>query len=167
MACRSNPGPMDLGQQEKAVGARLLDLVAELDTISRSFAEIHDVSANEFRAMLFIAVAEERGQQFTAGELRRRMNMSGAAICYIVERLVRRGHVRRDVDPFDRRRVILRFVHGGRDVVDEFMSRLDHYAYRALGDMADAELEVAERVIAQLVAAILEFHTELPSSTKH
>ena len=78
-------------------------------------AGLHDVAANDFRALLHIMVAETAGSPLTAGELRRRMGMSGAAITYLVERMIDSGHIRRDSDPADRRKQ--------RDLLDQHLKR--------------------------------------------
>ncbi|WP_371079349.1 hypothetical protein, partial [Salmonella enterica] len=60
-------------------------LSAESDQIGRVFAAVHELSANDFRALLHVMVAERAGTPLTAGELRDLMGMSGAAITYLVE----------------------------------------------------------------------------------
>jgi MarR family transcriptional regulator, organic hydroperoxide resistance regulator len=54
-------------QLERRMGADLRELTSESDWISRSFAEQNHVSANEFRALLFVMLAERTG---VAGALR-------------------------------------------------------------------------------------------------
>jgi hypothetical protein len=44
------------------------------------------LAANDFRALFHIKVAENSGVPLTAGDLRQRMGVSGAAITYLVER---------------------------------------------------------------------------------
>ena len=68
-----------------------------------------------------------RVSPLTAGELRTRMGMSGAAITYLVERMIASGHFRRESDPSDRRKVILRVADDGIDR----RPRLFHAAGRA------------------------------------
>ena len=79
---------------EALIAADVRALSAESDQIGRVFAGLHDVAANDFRALLHIMVAETAGSPLTAGELRRRMGMSGAAITYLVERMIDSGHIR-------------------------------------------------------------------------
>jgi DNA-binding MarR family transcriptional regulator len=57
------------------------------------------LSPNEFRALQFVMIAEAQGIPLTAGELRRQMGLSGAAITYLVERMTETGHLRRETDP--------------------------------------------------------------------
>ncbi len=69
---------------ESAVVADVQALSAESDQIGRAFAGIHRLSANDFRALVHVMVAENAGTPLTAGELRTRMGgVSGAAITYL------------------------------------------------------------------------------------
>ena len=93
------------------------------------------MAANDFRALLHVMVAETAGSPLTAGELRQRMGMSGAAITYLVERMIASGHFRRESDPADRRKVILRVADDGMDVARGFFTPLaEHTRQRAGGD---------------------------------
>ena len=98
---------------ESLIAADVRAMTAESDEIGRRFAGQHDVAANDFRALLHVMVAENAGSPLTAGELRTRMGVSGAAITYLVERMIASGHVRRESDPADRRKVILRVADHG------------------------------------------------------
>jgi DNA-binding MarR family transcriptional regulator len=142
-----------------AVDARALS--AESDQIGRAFAGRHDVSANDFHALLHIMVAETAGSPLTAGELRKRMGMSGAAITYLVERMIASGHVRRDTDPADRRKVILRYADHGMTVARAFFTPLAEHTRRALTDLPDEDLTAAHRTFAALIEAMRTFRAEL------
>ena len=93
---------------ESMIAADVRAMNAESDQIGRHFAARHDVAANDFRALLHVMVAETAGTPLTAGDLRKRMGMSGAAITYLVERMIASDHLLRESDPTDRRKVILR-----------------------------------------------------------
>ena len=74
----------------------------------RAFATVHQVRSSDFRALLHILVAESVGMPLTSGELRHKMGLSAAAITYLVDRMINSDHIRRDSDPADRCKVILR-----------------------------------------------------------
>src|SRR4029079_7429742 len=103
-------------QLESRIAADVRALTADSDQIGGHFARRHDVAANDFRALLHVMVAETTGTPLTAGELRKRMGMSGAAITYLVERMIASDHLLRQSDPADRRKVILRVADHGMDV---------------------------------------------------
>jgi hypothetical protein len=50
------------------------------------------------------------------------MGVSGAAITYLVERMIASGHFRRESDPSDRRKVILRVADDGMSVARGFFT---------------------------------------------
>jgi MarR family transcriptional regulator, organic hydroperoxide resistance regulator len=149
---------------ERLMGADLRDLTSESDWISRRFAEQNHVSANEFRALLFVMLAERSGVHLTAGELRKQMGLSGAAITYLVERMADTGHLRRETDPSDRRKVILRYGERGMTVATEFFAQLAKHNAQALAHLPEADLEAAHRVFGAMVSAMRGFRQELPGS---
>ena len=126
----------DRAALESVIAADVRAMTAESDQIGRHFAGRHDVAANDFRALLHIMVAETSGAPLTAGELRPRMGMSGAAITYLVERMIASGHVRRESDPADSRKVILRVADDGMPVARGFFTPLAEHNRRALGGVA-------------------------------
>ena len=95
----------DRAALEAAVVADIQAVTAESDRIGKIFAGAHALSANDFRALLHVMVAEQAGAPLSAGELRDLMGLSGAAITYLVERMIASGHLRRESDPADRRKV--------------------------------------------------------------
>ena len=103
-----------------------------------------------------IAVAHE-------GEvrLRKRMGLSGGAITYLVERMIASGHLRRESDPDDRRKVILRYDEHGMAVARDFFTPLAEHTRAALVDLPDEDLAAAHRVITALIAAMRAFQTGL------
>ena len=106
-------------------------------------------------------VAENAGTPLTAGELKSRMGMSGAAITYLVERMIESGHLRRESDPADRRKVILRYATHGIEVGRAFFTPLADHTHRALADLPDEDLQAAHRVFTAVLAAMGGFRTDL------
>jgi MarR family transcriptional regulator, organic hydroperoxide resistance regulator len=152
-------------QLERLMGADLRALTSESDRIARSFAQQNHMSANEFRALLFVMLAEGTGLQLTAGELRKLMGLSGAAITYLVERMVEHGHLRRGTDPGDRRKVILRYGDSGMSVAMEFFAKLAEHNDQAMAELPTEDLEAAHRVFGAMVEAMRTFRDELPAPT--
>lgn len=148
-------------QMERRMGADLRELTSESDWIARMFAEQNNVSANEFRALLFVMLAEGAGVQMTAGDLRRQMGLSGAAITYLVERMVETGHLRREADPTDRRKVILRYADHGMRVAMGFFAGLAKHNAAAMAELPEDDLEAAHRVFGAMIGAMRTFRAEL------
>ena len=149
---------------ESMIAADVRAMTAESDQIGSHFAGRHEVAANDFRALLHIMVAETSGVPLTAGDLRRQMGMSGAAITYLVERMIASGHVRRESDPADRRKVILRVADHGMEVGRGFFTPLAEHTRRALADIPDADLVAAHRTFTAVIDAMRAFRGELDAS---
>lgn len=157
-------GKTDRAALEAQIAADVRAMTAESDEIGRRFAGRHDLAANDFRALLHVMVAETAGTPLTAGELRTRMGMSGAAITYLVERMIASGHFRRESDPADRRKVILQVAEGGRAVARGFFTPLAEHNSRAMADLPDDDLAAAHRTFAAIIAAMRDFRSRLDRS---
>ena len=151
---------------ERLISADLRELTSESDWIARIFAEQNHVSANEFRALLFVMIAERAGIRLTAGDLRKQMGLSGAAITYLVERMTEVGHLRRESDPTDRRKVILRYGDRGMEVARTFFIGLSQYNHSAMADLPVSDLEAAHRTFGAMVGAMKGFRADLASPAK-
>ena len=149
---------------ESGIAADVRAMTAESDQIGRHFAGRHDVAANDFRALLHIMVAETSGTPLTAGELRHRMGVSGAAITYLVERMIASDHLRREADPADRRKVILRVADHGMTVARGFFTPLGEHTRRALAEVPDEDLAAAHRTFVAVIDAMRAFRGELDAS---
>jgi MarR family transcriptional regulator, organic hydroperoxide resistance regulator len=136
-------------------------LAAESDQLGRVFAAVHQVHSSDFRALLYILGAESAGAPLTSGELRHKMGLSAAAITYLVERMINTGHIRRDSDLSDRRKVILRYAGVDRDIAEAFFTPLAAYTDAAVADLADDDLTAGHRVLTALIMATKRFHDEL------
>lgn len=150
---------MQREDRERLIAADVRALTAESDQIGREFASRNDVSANDFRALLHVMVADAAGAPLTAGELRKLMGTSAAAITYLVERMIESGHLRREAHPGDRRKVILRYDDHGLAVANDFFTPLAEINSQALADLPDADLDAAHRVFTALLGGMREFRT--------
>ena len=163
-AMNADESAFDRDALELLISADLRELSAETDQIGRHFALSHQVRPNDFRALLHIMVAETAGRPITSGDLSQRMGLSGAAITYLVDRLIESGHLRRDSHPDDRRKVILRYADAGLDTARSFFNPLGMHTRAALNDLPDTDLAAAHRVFVALVAAMRRFQTEMGDS---
>ena len=149
---------------ESQIAADVRAMTAESDEIGRHFAARHDVTANDFRALLHVMVAESSGSPLTAGELKARMGTSGAAITYLVERMIASGHFRRESDPSDRRKVILRVAEDGMTVARDFFTPLGEHNRRAMASLTDEDLVAAHRTFTAVIDAMRTFRSQLDQS---
>jgi DNA-binding MarR family transcriptional regulator len=157
----SEQGAVDRVGLESLIVADARALTGESDQVGRAFAAVHSVRPSDFRALLHILVAENAGTPLTSGELRKKMGLSGAAITYLVERLITSGHISRDSHADDRRKVLLRYSDPGLATARSFFNPLGTHTHAALKGLPDADLAAAHRVFAALIAAMRHFQTEL------
>jgi MarR family transcriptional regulator, organic hydroperoxide resistance regulator len=150
---------------EMLIAADARALATESDQLGRVFAAAHAVHPSDFRALLHILVAENRGTPLTSGELRHKMGLSAAAITYLVERMINSGHIQRDSDPSDRRKVILRYAGNDGDIAEAFFTPLAAHTYAAMAELPDDDLTAGHRVLTALIVATRRFHNELVVSS--
>lgn len=124
------------------------------DRIGHFFAQAQGLHTTDFRALTAIFRAERAGQPLTAKALADHLQLSPAAITYVVERLVGSGHVRRQPDETDRRRVILRFDEPGHVVAGAFFGPLGEAHADALASFDDEELATARRILDVIVSTL-------------
>jgi DNA-binding MarR family transcriptional regulator len=129
-------------------------LLTESDRIAHGFAMEHRLSPSDFRALLHVVASETEGAPLAASDLRSRLNVSAGAITYIIDRLVKAGHVRRDADPSDRRKVILRFSEQGFDLCRSYFEPIQTGYARALADVSEPDLAATEVVLDALLVAM-------------
>lgn len=154
----SPPSRADL---EKLMSADMRAATAQSDRLGRYFARQNDVSGNDFHALLHVMVAETAGKPLTMAQLRQRMDVSPAAITYLVDRMIDAGHVRRESDPSDRRKALLRYEESGMELAHAFFTPLGVHVRNALADLPDKDLIAAHRVFTALIEAMSTFESEI------
>ena len=153
-------------QLEKLMSADMRAVTAQSDRVGRYFARQHDVSGNDFHALLHVMVAETAGTPLTMAQLRQRMDVSPAAITYLVDRMIDAGHIRRESDPADRRKALLRYESSGMDLAHGFFTPLGVHLRAELAELPDADLLAAHRVFSAMIAAMSTFEDGLVMQQK-
>jgi len=143
------------------MSADMRAVTAQSDRLGRYFARQNDVSGNDFHALLHVMVAETAGTPLTMAQLRQRMDVSPAAITYLVDRMIDAGHVRRESDPADRRKALLRYENSGMELAHAFFAPLGDHVRSALAELPDSDLMAAHRVFSALIDAMSKFEGEL------
>jgi DNA-binding MarR family transcriptional regulator len=143
------------------MSADMRAVTAQSDRIGRYFARQNHVSGNDFHALLHVMVADTAGTPLTMAQLRQHMDVSPAAITYFVDRMIDAGHVRREADPSDRRKALLRYEDSGMELAHAFFTPLGIHLRAELADLADDDLMAAHRVLTAMIAAMSTFESEL------
>ena len=115
------------------------------------------ISGSEVRALN--VVSSHRG--LTAGELGAALGVTSGGITGIVDRLERVGHLRREPDQSDRRRVKVEVTEEAGQVAREMLSGLNREIRLLLQDRTPAELGLLEAFLLQLAGAIRRSAREL------
>ncbi|HTQ16528.1 MarR family winged helix-turn-helix transcriptional regulator [Mycobacterium sp.] len=153
--------PPGRGELEKLLSADIRAITARSERVGRHFAHMNDVSNNDFHALLHIMVAETAGTPLTLAQLRQRMDVSPPAITYLVDRMIESGHIRREPDPQDRRKWLLRYENHGMATAQAFFRPLGAHLSAAMADLTDKDLVAAHRVFTAMIAAMSTFEDEL------
>lgn len=156
--------PSSRDELEKLMSVDMRAITAQADRIGRHFARSHQVSDSDFHALLHIMVAETAGAPLTLAQLRQRMGVSAAAITYLVDRMIDAGHIRREPDPSDRRKALLRYEDSGMALAHTFFSPLGTHLRSAIAELPDRDLAAAHRVFTAMIASMSAFEEELHAS---
>ena len=102
-------------------------------------------------------VADTAAHPLTLTELRQHMDVSAPAITYLVDRMIAAGHIRREADPDDRRKSLLRYSDSGMELAREFFTSLGDHVHGELVGINDDELRSAHRVFTAMITAMTTF----------
>ena len=162
---RANDAPPSRVELERQLSADMRAMTARSDRVGRHFARLNEVSSSDFHALLHIMVSETAGAPLTLAQLRQRMDLSPAAITYLVDRMIDAGHIRREPDPADRRKWLLRYEDSGMTMAHAFFMPLGAHLSAAMADLSDKDLVAAHRVLTAMIDAMATFEGELPGQT--
>jgi len=162
---RARDTPPTRAELEQQLSADMRAITSQSDRIGRRFARLNGVSSSDFHALLHIMVGETAGAPLTLAQLRQRMEVSPAAITYLVDRMIDVGHIRREPDPDDRRKWLLRYEKSGMALARDFFGPLGALLSTALADLADRDLLAAHRVFTAMIAAMSTFEDERRQET--
>ena len=151
----------DHAQLVRALVEQVQSIGLASERIGHSFSARQQLHPTDLRALIHIFQADQRGQPLSPLGLARLLDLSPAAVTYAADRLVASGHVRREPDPCDRRKTLLRFAPHGREVAGKFFGPLGQAHAGALASFSPAELEIALRVLAAVLDALARFDESL------
>jgi DNA-binding MarR family transcriptional regulator len=77
--------------------------------------------------------------------------------------MIQAGHIRREPDPEDRRKWLLRYEESGMTLAHDFFRPLGAHLSKAMADLSDKDLEAAHRVFTAMIGAMSTFEDELES----
>lgn len=122
--------------------------------LAHAFAEQQSMHPTDLEAMVHVMQAETAGAPLTAGGLAGALGLSSAATTSVVDRLERAGHVQRERDAADRRRVHLRITQGAMGVASAFFGPLGQRTDALLAGFTTEELSAVHRFMEGFSAAM-------------
>jgi DNA-binding MarR family transcriptional regulator len=120
-------------------------LATEVDHLTGAAAAHDRLNRTDLRALQVLRA----GGGLTAGALAGALNVTSGATTRVIDGLVRDGHVVRQADPRDRRRVLVRLTASAAQLVDDTYAELRAEVRAHLHPYGDSELETLARFLAQ------------------
>jgi DNA-binding MarR family transcriptional regulator len=159
-------GPDDHGSDPRAalaqdVEALVRRLTVESQKLAHAFADRHGLHATDFEALVHVMDAEGRGAPLTPGQLSAALGLTSGATSAVIDRLERPGHVRRDRDDADRRKVHLRYAEVGRAVAMQFFGGLRGPTDAVMDDFSDDELRAVQRFLARMTTTLADHRADV------
>ncbi|MFC3985090.1 MarR family winged helix-turn-helix transcriptional regulator [Streptosporangium jomthongense] len=153
---RSREGGGDVYEQD--AGMRVVHLLraitVELDRMGERFAAGHDLHPTDVRALICLLDAARTGTPATPGTLGASLGLNSAGTTAVVDRLERLGHVRRERDTRDRRRVLLKVDESAVALGWGFFGPLIHEIVAVMGRFDAAEQATIERFLGVVHEAV-------------
>jgi DNA-binding MarR family transcriptional regulator len=135
---------------EQDVEALIRRLTVESQKLAHAFADRHGMHATDFEALVHVMDAEGRGAPLTPGDLSIALGLTSGSTTSVIDRLERHGHVRRDRDDTDRRKVHLRYAEAGMALALEFFGPLRGRGNEVVADFSDDELDSVRRFLTEM-----------------
>lgn len=148
--------PLTAAESEEQLFASLRRIIRAVDLYSRYLTLRYNLTGPQLVCLRHLL----RHGPMASGELARRISLSPATVTGIVDRLEKRGLVRRERSPDDKRRLRITLTETGLATARRMPPPLAETFSRRLNALPPAEREEIERVIAK-VADMMESH-DLP-----
>ncbi|WP_181784442.1 MarR family winged helix-turn-helix transcriptional regulator [Pseudonocardia pini] len=150
---QAHPRPTEQEIVAGRVGELVRRLGGEAGRLVELFARSRGMRTSDVHALTSIRLAELRDDPETPGDLSQALLLTSGAVTGLVDRLVRSGHVIRQPDQGDRRRVRLRSTVTGAVVAGDLLEMLGARTGGVVSGYSLAELTVVERFLMEIVAA--------------
>jgi DNA-binding MarR family transcriptional regulator len=138
-------------------------VTVHLDLRGAEFARVNGLHATDVRALIHLLDAGRSGVAATPGWLGSQLGMNSAATTAVIDRLERAGHVRRERESADRRRVHLMVSAEAVALGWSFFGALIDGMLAAMEAFTDAELDTVARFL-RAMAEVTAEDTRRPHS---
>lgn len=125
-------------------------LGTEVDRLSGAAAVFIGLNRTDLRALQVLRTSGG----MTAGDLARALQVTSGATTRVIDSLVAAGHARREPDPSDRRRVLIKLSPEAERIIDRSFEQLRNQARLLLESYRDEELGTVARFLADVRSLI-------------
>jgi DNA-binding MarR family transcriptional regulator len=125
-----------------------------LNLFAARFAQDNGLHPTDLRAIINLLDAERAGRPATPGWLGESLRLNSASVTALVDRLERLGHVRRDRDPADRRRVLLTVTPEAKRLGWAFFGPLLARLVDIADEYREDELDVVHRFLTRTAEVV-------------
>jgi DNA-binding MarR family transcriptional regulator len=132
----------------------LRGLTVELDLLGAEFAAAHGLHPTDLRALIHLLDAQRAGITATPGWLGARLGLNSPAVTALLDRLAQLGHIRRERDTADRRRVRLVVQPRALEIGGAFFGPLMDAMVAAMDPFDRDELDTVERFLTAMVRLV-------------
>jgi DNA-binding MarR family transcriptional regulator len=126
----------------------------EANLLGTEFAAANDLHVTDLRAIIELLDAERAGRIATPTWLGEQLRLNSASVTALIDRLERMGHVRRERDPIDRRRVLLAVTPTAKQLGLAFFGPLIGRIIQAMTEFGPAETETIHRFLSRMITEI-------------
>ncbi|MDN3481762.1 MarR family transcriptional regulator [Arthrobacter sp. APC 3897] len=117
------------------------------------FAHRHGLNNTDMRALTLIMEAEIRDEALTAGRLSTKLGTSSGATTAVIDRLERIGHIRRNREHADRRKVTLHYEPLAMQLAGAYFGPLGVLTDEVMNGYTTEELATVHRFMEDMRAA--------------
>lgn len=129
----------DAEDEAMAIVHSLRALTVDLNVAVSGFANKYKMHSTDVRALICLLDAERSNTSATPGWLGSQLGINSASVTALVDRMVKAGHVARERDSEDRRRVILQVTPSAVTLGESFFGPLISRAASTVGNYTAAE----------------------------
>ncbi len=140
----------------RTVSHALRLLVSKTQLYSDGVGQSLGLHRSDLMALNLMSQAATHGESMTPTDVAKQMRLSAAAVTALVDRLERVGHLVRQPDAKDRRRVRLDVSKQAESVSREMFRPMNERFFDAMSAYSDEELELVTRVLQDLTGAVSE-----------
>lgn len=123
---------------------------SDAQQVGHAFANLHGLNPTDLQALIAVMDAELLGDPITPGRLGEQLNLSSGSVTALIDRLERAGHIRRDRDTVDRRKVLLHYADQGAALAMQFFRPLGARTDAVMARFGEDELEIVQRFMAEM-----------------